>query len=106
MRYRERVFIHLHAGPGSRPGFGGAGPDMRIENRTIDVTPGAGWRRIARSVLAGALLIVGLPLLWLVGGLVMLALVGAVALLVLAATLRPWWARRAARRQGVVDSAP
>lgn len=62
--------------------------------RTIDITPGAGWRRAARAALTLLLLLVVLPLLWLVGGLVLLGLAGAAAVLLAVGFARAWWLRR------------
>ena len=59
--------------------------------RTIDVTPGAGWRRAARAALTVLQLVVVLPLLWLVGGLVLLAI----------GLARAWWLGRA--KGGVIQ---
>jgi hypothetical protein len=39
----------------------------RIPGPEIDVTPGAGWRRVARGVVSAVLLALVLPLVWLIG---------------------------------------
>ena len=39
----------------------------RVPGPEIDVTPGAGWRRLARGVGSAVLLVLVLPLVWLVG---------------------------------------
>ena len=46
---------------------------------TIDVTPGAGWRRTARTAAAAAMLTLSLPLAWMLGALIVFALLGAAA---------------------------
>lgn len=74
----NRPYIHLHLN----------------RQRTIDVTPGAGWRRAARALLVALVLVVVLPLLWLIGGLVLLGLVGAAAVLLAVGLARAWWLRR------------
>lgn len=69
--------------------------------RTIDVTPGAGWRRATRAALTVLLLVVVLPLLWLVGGLVLLGLVAAAVALLAIGLARAWWLGRA--KGGVIQ---
>jgi hypothetical protein len=39
----------------------------RLSGPEIDVTPGAGWRRVARGVVSAVLLALALPLVWLIG---------------------------------------
>ena len=48
---------------------------------TIDVTPGAGWRRTVRTAAAAVILTVALPLAWMLGALIAFALMGAAAVL-------------------------
>ena len=71
----------------------------RAAPRTIDITPGAGWRRAGRALLTLLVLVVVVPLLWLLGGLVLLALFGGVALLWAVTLARRWWRGRDAGRQ-------
>ena len=65
---------------------------------TIDVTPGAGWRRGLRRVgLAMTLMLVlavMLPLLWLFGALTLLAMLGGVAAMLLWGIVRTAFAPR------------
>lgn len=65
---------------------------------TIDVTPGAGWRRGLRRVgLAMTLMVmlaVVLPLLWLFGALTLLATLGGVAVMLLWGMVRQAFAPR------------
>lgn len=66
--------------------------------RTIDGTPGAGWRRAVKTIASIGVIAVVLPLLWLLGALVLLAVVGGTAVLFACLMLRAAWANR--RRAG------
>ncbi len=55
---------------------------------TIDVTPGAGWRRGMRRAGVVLVLALALPLLWLLGTLTLLALLGGVAVMLLWGVMR------------------
>lgn len=72
---------------------------------TIDVTPGAGWRRGVRRAGAALLLALALPVLWLLGALTLLGLLGGMALMLLWAVARQAMPARAGyrRRYGVRD---
>ena len=48
---------------------------------TIDVTPGAGWRRTAQTAAAAVTLTLALPLAWMLGVLIAFALLGAAVVL-------------------------
>ena len=48
---------------------------------TIDITPGAGWKRTARTAAAAAILTLALPLAWMLGALIAFALLGAAVVL-------------------------
>lgn len=70
---------------------------------TIDVTPGAGWRRGLRRVglamMLGLVLAVALPMLWLFGTLTLLALLGGVAVMLLWGVVRQAITPRVRSRQ-------
>lgn len=77
---------------------------VRTTRHTIDITPGARWRRAVRASIALAVFAVVFPLLWLLGGLVVLALVGgAIVMLAWATARQRWEGRRAASRVDTVD---
>ena len=71
---------------------------------TIDVTPGAGWRRGLRRVglamMVGLVPAVALPVLWLFGALTLLAMLGGVAVMLLWGMVRQAYAPRGRSRQG------
>ncbi len=71
-------------------------PPMR--RTTIDITPGAGWRRAARGALAALVLLIAVPLLWFFGVLLLLGLVAAGALLVGAVIVQQAWRSRRSQR--------
>lgn len=58
-------------------------PAPESSRRTIDITPGAGWRRGMRQAGAVLVLAIVLPVLWLVGSLALLGLLGAAAVMLL-----------------------
>ncbi|MDH5540934.1 MAG: hypothetical protein OEY03_16135 [Rhizobacter sp.] len=66
--------------------------------RTIDITPGASWRRSARALFAGLALVLVLPLLWLVGALALLGLLGGATIAAAAWATRNWWRGRGRAR--------
>ncbi len=70
-------------------------PPMR--RTTIDITPGAGWRRSVRGVLLALVLLVLVPMLWFFGILLLLGLVAAGALLVGAVIVQQAWRTRRSR---------
>lgn len=49
---------------------------------TIDITPGAGWRRGMRRAGVALMLVLALPVLWFLGALTLLGLLGGVAVTV------------------------
>lgn len=55
---------------------------------TIDITPGAGWRRGMRRAGVALVLMLALPLLWLLGALTLLGLLGGVAAMLLLGVAR------------------
>ena len=61
--------------------------------RTVDISPGAAWRRSGRMLLAALALLVGLPLLWLLGALALLAALGALSGGLMLLALRGAWRR-------------
>jgi len=65
-----------------------------VPRRTIDISPGAGWRRAGRALIAAVVLTMVLPLLWLLGGLLVLTLLGGAAAMFAAAFARQWWRSR------------
>lgn len=74
---------------------------------TIDITPGAVWRRGVRRAGAALVLAVALPLLWLFGALTLLALLGGVAVMLLWSVvrqaMRPGGRPRQGHRSGAAD---
>jgi len=62
--------------------------------RTIDISPGAGWRRAGRALLIAVVLTMVLPLLWLLGALVVLGLLGATVALLVWVFAMQWWRSR------------
>ena len=55
---------------------------------TIDIAPGAGWRRGMRRAGIALMLALALPLQWLLGSLTLLALLGGVAVMLLWGVVR------------------
>jgi len=67
---------------------------------TIDVTPGAGWRRGMRRAGVALLLAVALPVLWFLGALTLLGLLGGVAVMLLWGLVRRAMPSRARYKRG------
>ena len=68
-----------------------------VPRRTIDITPGAGWRGTMHLLATAVRLAIALPLLWLLGGLVLLGLIAAASVVFAWLVARLWWiGRRAA----------
>lgn len=76
-------------------------PYTGVPRRTIDITPGAAWRRTARLLVSAALLAITLPLLWLLGGLALLGLAAAASVAFAWLAARLWWTGRLAAGQPV-----
>lgn len=70
------------------------------QRRTIDITPGARWRRMLRVAVATLLITIVLPLLWLFGGLVLLALLGVASIVIAWIFVKLWWQDRCAVGRG------
>lgn len=65
--------------------------DPRTGNRILDVTPGAGWRRLLRRLGFIAFLLVVVPVAWFFGALAVLILLGAGLLAVAGLVARAAW---------------
>lgn len=72
----------------------------RTLRRTIDITPGAGWRRGLRRAGVALVLALALPVLWLLGALTLLGLLGGAAALLLWGAARQAAPSRARFRHG------
>jgi hypothetical protein len=69
------LFSHLHA--------------PRATRRAIDITPGAGWRRAGKWVLAAAVATILVPLFCLLGALLLLGMLCAAIVLGTAMAIHP-----------------